>query len=286
MSGAVRHVMIVGYGAMGSGIARSFAEAGFETTVMSRDPGRYGAVAGIAFVADVPSPAPDLVIEAVPEVMETKIALLRRLEEACGDETILASNTSGLDLQAIADAAARPERVVGAHYMHPADVMPMVELIRVRQTSDDVFARTKAALEATGKQTLDLQKPVIGFLINRLQHALYHEAYHLMQTGVAGVEEIDAVARNLLGPRMSVTGMLEQKDLSGLDVHARAQQSIVPELCHSATSHKVIQDKLANGELGIKTGTGFYDWRGRDVEARKREAAAKIAKVLAVLAEP
>ena len=84
---------------------------------------------------------------------------------------------------------------------------------------------------------------------------------------------------------MCVTGLIEQKDISGLDVHALAQRGIVPHLCHSAVPHSVVQKKYENGEFGVKTGTGFYDWRVRDVAAHKRKVADKLARLLALLAE-
>ena len=161
----------------------------------------------------------------------------------------------------------------------------MVEVIRVPETTDEVLERTVEALKRTGKDSIVLNKPVIGFLINRLQHAILHEAYWMIEEGVVTVEDVDNFAKWLLGPRMCVTGLLEQKDLSGVDVNAAAQRSIVPDLHHNRTPCPLVQDMAARGEWGVKTGKGFYDWSGRDVAGHKARAARKLERLLALLRE-
>ena len=280
----IEHVMVVGYGTMGRGIVASFAGAGFRTTVLSRNPARIGDLPPGAEAVDAPpGDAPDLIIEAVPETMAIKRELLARMEAAYGGAPILASNTSSLPLDELAGELDTPARFIGVHYMHPADVLPMVEVIRTSQTGDETLARTVAALKRTGKTSIVLNRPVVGFLINRLQHAILHEAYYLISEGVVTAKDVDDVANWLLGPRMSVIGLIRQKDISGLEVHALVQRGLVPELCHSAESQPAIQRKLENGQLGIKTGVGFYDWRHTDVRAYRSRAADKLARLFAVL---
>jgi 3-hydroxybutyryl-CoA dehydrogenase len=285
----VERVLIIGYGAMGSGIALSFARAGFATTVLSRDPERHGALPhGMTATAELPAEAPDLIIESVPEEIDTKIATFQRLEEAYGtgpEGPILATNTSGLPLDEIAAHLTAKERFLAAHYMQPADTMPMLEVAKIEETRDDVLTRTIDALERTGREVIVLKKPVTGFLINRLQHAILHEAYYLIEEGVVTVEDVDRVARSLFGPRLCITGLIKQKDLSGLDVHALAQRSIVPALHHGAEPAKMLQEKYAAGDLGAKSGRGFYDWRDQDVDAVRRDAKKKLEDLLAYLAD-
>lgn len=284
----VERVLVVGYGSMGRGIAKSFADSGFETHVLVRDLGRAGAAPdNIALTTELPETPPDLVIESIPERLDVKIDLFKRLEQTYGeglDGPIMATNTSGLPIESIAAPLAARERFLAAHYMHPADTLPMLEVARLPETRDDVLAHTVAALERTGKAVITLQKPVTGFLINRLQHAILHEAYHLIETGVVTVEDVDAVARHLFGPRMCITGLIEQKDLSGLDVHAVAQRSIVPALYHSDQPCRILQDKYEAGDLGAKTGRGFYDWAERDADAYKAEAQNRLAALIDYLA--
>lgn len=283
----VKTVLVVGYGTMGRGIAKSFADTGFETSVLVRDLARAGpAPDNIALTTDLPPAPPDLIIESIPEQLDRKVALFQRFEAEYGggpDGPILATNTSGLPIEEIAAELKARERFVAAHYMNPADTLPMLEVARVAETRDDVFDRTVDALERTGKSVIKLQKAVKGFLINRLQHAILHEAYYLIETGVVTVEDVDAFARNLLGPRMCITGLIEQKDLSGLDVHALAQQSIVPALHHGDRPSRLLQDKYEAGDFGAKSGRGFYDWTKRDADAYRAQAQQHMEALLAFL---
>lgn len=286
MTDPIRRVLVAGYGTMGRGVAKSFAEGGFEVTVLTRDSSRIGDLPdGARAVADLPDEPPDLVIENWPEVPETKIELFRRLEAKYGAGPIISTNTSGLPLEDLAAALRHPDRFIGIHYLQPAEAFPCVEVIRVEATRDDVAERAVAALERTGKEVIVLARPIIGFLFNRLQHAVLHEAYWMIQEGLVTAEDVDKYARLALGPRMSVTGLIEQKDIGGLDVHALAQKSIVPALHHGAEPIRFVQEMPTRGELGVKSGKGFYDWRGRDVDAYKRRAADKVRRILAIVRE-
>jgi 3-hydroxybutyryl-CoA dehydrogenase len=277
----IRSVLIVGSGAMGWGILRSFAGSGFEATMLSRNPDLLPPLPeGARAVAELPADPPDLIIESIPEKPELKIDLFRRLGEAYGDVPIAASNTSGLPLEDLAAAYGHPHRFVGIHYFHPADVTPLVEVVPVADIDGGVVRRTVAALAKTGKESLVLKRPVVGFLVNRLQHAILHEAYYLIEQGIVSVEDVDRVARRLLGPRMCISGLIEQKDLSGLDTHALAQQAIVPHLWHGAEPGRLLQDKYECGDLGLKTGRGFYDWSGKDPVEVRKTAAERLTRLL------
>lgn len=279
-------VLVAGSGVMGRGIAASFAAAGLETAILSRNPGQVDGVdPRVRLCADLPATAPALIVECVPEVLELKQAFNARVEAAYGGQPVLGSNTSSLPLQALADELDQPQRFCGIHYFQPADVAPVVELARVRQSADAAIATAERLLEQSGKFVVLLAEPIDGLLVNRLQHAILHEAYHLIERGICTARDVDEVARRLLGPRMSVTGLIEQKDLSGLDTHALAQKQLVPRLDHSAQAHAVVQDKFAGGRLGVKTGLGFYDWRNADVPAYRARTAALMRAVLAVLDE-
>jgi 3-hydroxybutyryl-CoA dehydrogenase len=280
----IRSVLIVGSGAMGWGIFSSFAGAGFDTTMVSRNPDRLPPLpAGGHAVSALPADPPDLIIESIPEIPGLKIDFFRRLGEAYGDVPIAASNTSGLPLEELAAAYGHPHRFVGIHYFHPADVTPLVEVIPVADIDGSIVRQTVAALAKTGKEALVLKKPVAGFLVNRLQHAILHEAYYLIEQGIVSVEDVDRAAKRLFGPRMCITGLIEQKDLSGLDTHALAQQAIVPHLWHGAEPNRFLQDKYERGGLGLKTGRGFYDWSGKDPAAVRKTAAERLTRLLEFL---
>ena len=277
-------ILVAGSGVMGRGIALSFARTGHRTAVLSRDPAGVAEIGeGVEVVGEPPAEAPELIIESLPEVAALKREFYSRLEAAYGGAAILASNTSGLSLPDLARDLRHPEKFLAIHYFQPADWAPMVEVARIEATAPAVLARADALVRASGKMTVVLQNPVPGLLINRLQHALLHEAYHLISAGICSAADVDRAARHLLGPRMSVTGLIEQKDLSGLDTHALAQAAIVPHLHLRAEPNEVVQAKHREGRLGIKTGTGFYDWRAMDVPAYQKASAALLARVLDAL---
>ena len=279
----VRSVLVFGSGLMGCAIAKTFARTGFDTTVYKLPDVPIGPVADGVKVTERIEGTPDLIIEAVPENMDLKIAVYKQLEDAFPAETVMASNTSGLPLDKLSAGMRHPERFMGAHYFMPADVCPMVEVTRVDQTTDDAVARTKDALERSGKDVVVVNKPIAGFLINRIQHALMHEVWHLIETGIATPEDIDRVGRKLLGPRMCINGMVEQKDLSGLHPHANAQLTICPHLSPVTAESQMLKDKLARGETGIRAGKGFYDWTGKDADKEIATANDKLDRLLAFL---
>lgn len=280
----IHSVLVVGSGTMGWGILRSFAGSGFATTMLSRNPDRLPPLPeGARAVGALPVDPPDLIIESIPEKPELKIDLFRRMGEMYEAFPIFASNTSGLPLEDLAAACGTPRRFVGIHYFQPADVSPLVEVIPVADIDGSVVRKTVEALARTGKEALVLKKPVAGFLVNRLQHAILHEAYYLIEQGIVSAGDVDRVAGLLLGPRMCISGLIKQKDISGLDTHALAQQAIVPHLWHGAQPSRLVQDKYERGDLGLKTGRGFYDWSGSDPVEVRKAAGERLARLLTFL---
>jgi len=277
-------VLVVGSGVMGRGIAKSFAAAGIACAVFTRNAAKVtGLDARVAVVERLPREAPQLVIESVPEEMELKFACYGAVESAYAGAPVLASNTSGLDLEALARPLKYPQRFIGMHYFMPADVNTMVEIAPVQATDPAAVDAAVKLLEAAGRNYVRLKRAVPGLLINRLQHAILHEAYHLIDEGITSAEEIDRCAREMLAPRMCITGLIEQKDISGLDTHALAQRALVPVLHHGDKPGRALQDLYEAGHLGIKTGKGFYDWSGKDPSEVKAEAGRKLAELLTYL---
>lgn len=277
----IQRVLVVGAGTMGRGVAKSFAAAGFETIVWSgRAPHVPGLPGGVTAVPTPPAQAPDLVIENVPEDLEAKCAVYRTLEKAYPPSVIIATNTSGLPLDELAEALEHRGRFLGAHYFQPAEVFPMVEVIAATATQPEAVERVAAAMRRTGKEPILVRKPVEGYLINRLQHAILHEAYHLIEIGATTAYEVDQIAKRLLGPRMCVTGLIEQKDIGGLASHAKAQAALVPKLAHTRTPIRFVQDMVAQGATGLAAGRGFYDWSGCDRAAVVEQATARLTRLL------
>src|SRR5512141_2073458 len=258
-------VLVIGSGVMGRGIAKSFAAAGIPSAVFSRNAANvHGVDARVAVLDQLPRAAPTLVIESVPEEQELKLACYAAIESAYAGAPVLASNTSGIDLEALAQPLKYPARFIGMHYFMPAEVNTMVEVAPVRATDPAAMDTAVRLLEAAGRRLVRLKRALPGLLINRLQHAILHEAYYLIDEGVATAEEIDRCAREMLAPRMCITGLIEQKDISGLDTHALAARALVPELHHGVEPRRALQDLYAAGHFGLKTGKGFYDWSGKD----------------------
>ena len=191
--------------------------------------------------------APDLIIENIPEDMHLKLELLAKIEATFpGPEgPIIATNTSALPIDELAAGLQHPEKFIGIHWMQPADAFSCVEVIRASATSDNTLARASAALERTGKKPIVMNKPLPGFLFNRLQHALLHEAYYLIENGLCTAADVDNFAKLAFGPRMCVTGLIEQKDLSGLVTHAASQRGIIPHLHHGAEPAEFVQSACA-----------------------------------------
>lgn len=289
MAKPIETVLVYGYGVMGRGVAKTFADSGFATVVKSSRAGKLtGLPDRVTAVERLPNDAPDLVIEFVPEDVRVKQSVYAEIEAAYPGSAsrgapLIATGTSGLDLVELARTLKRPERFLGIHYFMPADTAPVVEVMAGLATPRAEVDRVADALRRTRKEPVVLYKPIVGFLVNRLQHAILHEAYYLVEAGVASAEDIDHAARRMLAPRMCLNGLIQQKDISGLKIHADAQRSIVPKLFHNATPNPMLQNMVRRGDTGLSAGKGFYDWSGCDVEAVRRQASSQLAKLLEFL---
>src|SRR5260221_9969252 len=197
MSTPIQTVLIYGYGVMGRGVAKTFADAGFTTIVRSsRARELTGLPANTTAVERLPEKAPDLVIEFVPEDVRAKQAVYAEIEAAySGDAPLIASGTSRLDLVELARRMKRPERFLGVHYFMPADTAPVVEVMAGPATPRAEVDRGAEALRHTGKEPLVLDKHLVGLLADRHHQPILHDAYSLIEAGVASVEDIDHAAR-------------------------------------------------------------------------------------------
>ena len=276
-------LMIIGAGVMGQGIARLFAGAGMTVTLVDPRDVDFSRPRVTLVRHAPPDIVPDLVIEAVFEDRAVKQSVYAELERLYGGRPVLATNTSGLPLNELAAALKHPHRFLAMHFFMPADLFPMIEVVRAERTEDPAVDLAVSAIEQAGREPILLQRAVNGYLINRLQHSILHEAYHLIEDGIVTAEMVDKVAKRLLGPRMCITGLLEQKDLAGLEMHAQAQRSIVPSLSHTGVPSPFLQNMVARGDVGIRSGRGFYDWTGRDITKLQDRANQRLQRLLAFL---
>ncbi len=281
----IQSVMVAGYGVMGKGVAESFHAAGFDVTILTRDPARALADApeGMKAVSRLPDAPPDYVSENFPEEIPPKHKLFKEMEDKWGGVTIIASNTSGLDLEKLANPLINKSNFMGVHYLMPADAFACVEAIRIAGTSDETVARVTDALQRTGKEVVLMNRPLVGAIFNRLQHAMLHEAYWMIQEGYCTVEDVDKFARLAFGPRMCAGGLIEVKDLGGLVVHALSQAEIIPNLMLKREPAPFVQDLPRQGHTGADAGKGFYDWTGKDVAKRRREVKEMTRRILDIV---
>jgi 3-hydroxybutyryl-CoA dehydrogenase len=214
----------------------------------------------------------DLVIESAPEDMAFKQDLFARLDAETRPDTVLASNTSGLSITAIASRCGRPERVLTTHFWNPPHLMPLVELVKGERTSDEVVERVRALFAHCGKMPVVVKKDRPGQLGNRLQMALVREAVNIVAEGIADAEAVDLVAKNGFGIRMPAYGIFEHQDIVGLDMGSKIVDYVAQDLYNEPRAPELMRELVREGKLGAKTGRGFYDWSTKsadDVRARR-----------------
>ncbi|OZI28950.1 3-hydroxybutyryl-CoA dehydrogenase [Bordetella genomosp. 1] len=302
----IQNLAVVGAGAMGSGIAALFASRGINvvlidpvagaleraSAVIERQVGVYAPDAiqetlrRIRMEAGLEAACgSDLVIEAVPEKLELKRDIFARLDTLCPAHTIFATNTSGLSINAIAEAVTRRDRFVGTHFFTPADVIPLVEVVRCDQTTEATVTRVMDFLRLGGKKPVLVRQDIPGFIANRIQHALAREAISLLEKGVASAEDIDEVVKWSLGIRLALTGPLAQRDMNGIDVHYAIASYLYQDLENRTTPSDLLREKAESGQIGAKAGQGFYTWPAEDRDRVLREKSAALAELVAWLGD-
>ena len=200
----------------------------------------------------------DLVVEAIFENLEVKADLFARLDKIAKPEAILATNTSAIPITTIAAATTRPELVVGTHFFSPVPLMKLCEIVKGYKTSDDTVAAAVEFAENCGKTTIVVQRDVAGFVTTRLISALAMEAVALVESGVASAEDVDVACRLGFGHAM---GPLQTADLTGIDILTNASANIYTDTQDEKFAPpELLRRMVAAGDLGRKSGKGFYDY--------------------------
>ena len=213
----------------------------------------------------------DFVVEAIPEVMELKKRTFKELDEFCLPHTILTSNTSGLSLTEMTSGIRRRDQAVIAHWWNPPHIIPVVEIVKGRFTSEQTVDLVYQLLVAIGKKPVTLLKEVPGFLGNRLQFALYREALACLRDGVASAEDIDLAVKGSFGFRLPTLGPLETSDFGGLDTFLNISRYLFKEIDRSTEPPEVLVEKVTQNKLGVKTGEGFFSYPGDKAQEKIRE---------------
>jgi 3-hydroxybutyryl-CoA dehydrogenase len=178
----------------------------------------------------------------------------------------LASSTSGLSPTDIGGSMKWPERMLVMHFWNPPYLVPLVELVAGDRTGEDTVARAFDFLRSLGKEPVLLKKDILGHIGNRIQHAMFREAIHLIQEGVATPEDIDRVITSSLGPRYSMIGPMEYLDSVGLDLNVAIHSYLLKDLADAKEPQALLRSKYDRGEYGAKAGRGFYDWSKKDLD--------------------
>jgi 3-hydroxybutyryl-CoA dehydrogenase len=288
-------VVVIGAGLMGLGIAQLFAQAGHRVQLLDNDPScrdtaRERLRQGLAFLTEhgllsyeqalaaesrvtigagleaALAGSPLLVLEAICEDLGRKRALFRTCDRLTPPSTILASNSSGLSITAMAAGLKSPERLCGAHFWNPPQLIPLVEVVYGEATAEATGERMSTLLREAGKTPVAVRKDIPGFVGNRLLHALQREAMSLVERGVASAADVDLVVTRGFGRRLGVVGPLAVCDLAGLDLVLDVDSYLLADLDRSTQPSPLLRSLVDQGRLGVKTGEGFYRWTEQEIQ--------------------
>jgi 3-hydroxybutyryl-CoA dehydrogenase len=224
--------------------------------------------------------AAELVFEGVPETLGAKRDAFEQLNRHCSDDAILTSTTSSILVTQLAGLVRRPERFLNMHWLNPAYVIPVVELSTHPATAPDVIARTRETMESIGKLPV-LCGPAPGYIVPRLQALVMNEAARMIEEGVATAEEIDKATRYGLGLRFAALGVVEFIDFGGCDILHHASREMAGSIDPARYAAPAIVGRMVReGRLGLKTGSGFYDYEGRDTAAYRRDVLSRTLGML------
>ena len=303
------HVAVVGAGLMGHGIAQIFAAGGHTVRIQDVSSqalatvgervrsnltrmAEYGlfdekdidaTVARIETTEDLSTACEeaDIVIEAISENLNLKQDIFSELDGLCGEHAILCSNTSVMSIARIAEKAIRRDRILGTHFWNPPYLIPLVEIVRTEETADWCIDKVYNLLLEVGKEPVRVNKDVPGFIANRMQHALWREAFAIIDEGICDAETVDTAVRNSFGMRLPALGPVTNADLVGLDLTLAIHDYILPYLNASKEPSKTLRERVSTNQLGFKTSSGFLDWTSEDIESTRNELSTYLMETLA-----
>lgn len=286
----LEQIAVVGAGLMGHGIAQVFACAGHLVTVYDPDTRALESLRERIRrnLADLDQPTQDadrvfpveelgecvaradVVFEAGPEDLEFKRKLFEQLQLLAPAQAMLASNTSVIPISQIMRGLRSGRRAMGTHWWNPPYLVPLVEVIKTPETDPQVAQRMFDLLARAGKTPAMVEKDVPGFIGNRLQHALWREAIALVAEGVCDAATVDTVVKASFGRRLPVLGPLENADLVGTDLTLAIHRTVLPEIDATPGASPYLEQLVAQGRLGMKSGEGFRRWTA-DEQASLRQ---------------
>ncbi len=223
------------------------------------------------------------VFEAAPEKLDLKRRIFAEVETHAPKDAVLASNTSVMPITEIMSDLGGKHRAVGTHWWNPPHLIPLVEVIKTQWTNPDVAQSMFDLLAAAGKTPVMVEKDVPGFIGNRLQHALWREAISLVEKGICDAEAVDTVIKSCFGRRLAVLGPLENADLVGTDLTLDIHENVLHDLESRKGPSPYLQQLVADGHLGMKSGQGFRSWTPQQADAVRARVAQHLMKLDSIM---
>ncbi|MDI2098605.1 3-hydroxyacyl-CoA dehydrogenase NAD-binding domain-containing protein [Ruicaihuangia caeni] len=301
-------VTVVGSGTMGPGIAAVFARAGAQVRVydvvaeaLTRAEQAVAMCEGVldnlgsnkvdggsvSYTTDIAEAlrGTEFVLEAVPEREDLKKSVLAQIEAEVSDETIIASNTSGIPITKLGEALNAPARFIGMHWSNPPHLIPMIEVVPGEQTSDAVRDRLIEIVNAFGYEAV-LEREVPGFVENRVLYAIMRECLALVDEGVISERDLDTAVRWGIGYKLAVVGPMRLLDMAGLDIYTSVAGYLNRDLSNTDGVPAFISDRVASGKLGFKSGGGIFEYGEGDVAALRGEIVRQLTAVRKAMPAP
>ena len=294
---------------MGHGIALTLARAGHNVTIadpheatLQSAPDRIsdslkvlganeseigGALQKIKLQSSVAAAVKDsvFVFEAAPEKLPLKQKIFAEVEAHAPVDTVLASNTSVIQITKIMEGLSGRHRALGTHWWNPPHMIPLVEVVKTEWTDDAVAASMMELLQNAGKTPVLVEKDVPGFIGNRLQHALWREAISLVEHGICSAEAVDTVIKSSFGRRLAVLGPLENADLVGTDLTLDIHENVLFDLESRTAPSPYLRKLVEDGRLGMKSGQGFRAWTEDQAKALRERVNHHLTRLESILAD-
>lgn len=307
-----QYIAVIGTGIMASGIAAGFIAKSIPVVILGRSKGKAdacldkaitlaakiglsGANAQQDHAAIQAAPTTEVledwnswtdcewIIETIAENLELKQAIFKHLDETVPVHIPIGSNSSGFPISRIAEGLKTANRMMGAHYFMPAEVVPLVEIVMGEKTELTFANQVCQLYKEIDKKPVLVKKDIPGFLANRIQHALMREALSLIQEGIASPEDIDDAVRYSFGFRYAAVGPMTQKEISGWDGMANAAKEIYPSLSNISTLPPKVVKLMSEGKTGMKAGEGFRTWSPEEIQKTSDSYSKRLKAAFDVL---
>jgi 3-hydroxybutyryl-CoA dehydrogenase len=312
MIAGFNHILIVGAGTMGHGLAQVFAQAGYQVSLYSRTQQTLDRAdtlikssldtmveAGIVHKSDIKpilgritpttsleqgASTADLALETVAENKDVKLDIFKQLDSLCPPRTLLASNTTFLNIYDFVKTS-RPDKVLITHWYAPPQIIPLVDVVKGPETAPDNVETIVRMLHELGKKPVVFNRPVAGYVVSRLQIAFQREVYYLLDNDFISPQELDEAAIWGLAMRMMVVGILQRIDFGGLDLSVKNLARVGEQSTPVDYKPRKLLELAQQGALGVKAGRGFYDYKGRSEAEVCHDRDVRLLKLLKLLQE-